>query len=146
MDAITTAINLIQNEEGFRTQAYKCPAGIWTIGYGLTSINGRPIQPGQLITQPQAELYLKQRVAEIKTEISSFIKVPLNDNQLAALISFAYNIGIGAFKTSTLARLLNKKNYSEAANEFPKWVHANHGEVLPGLVIRRQKEKELFLS
>lgn len=146
MDAILTAVHFIKDAEGFRAEAYLCPAGRWTIGYGSTLIEGQPVRKNEIASEVQAMEYLMASVRQIDRQISGWVHVPLTENQRAALISFVYNVGLGAFCGSSLLKDLNANDYGAAANELIRWVRGNHGEVLPGLVLRRQKEKELFLS
>ena len=140
---MTTAIDLIKLFEGFRAEAYKCPAGIWTIGYGTIQIDGQPVREGMTISREQALQYAQQEVNKLTRQIHTIVAVPLNDNQLNALVDFAYNLGFNALKTSTLIRKLNAGDYNGAADQFDRWVYAG-GKVLPGLVKRREAEKQLF--
>ncbi len=133
-------INLIKQFEGCRLTAYKDAVGVVTIGYGHT-----PSKLGTTITQEQAEQLLKEDLKKFEEGVLELVKVPLNQNQFDALVSFSFNLGIGALACSTLLKKLNAKQYQEAANEFSKWVNAG-GKPLPGLVKRRQAEKELFLK
>lgn len=135
-------IDLIKEFEGLRLRAYKDAVGVTTIGYGTTRINGRPVQMGTVITQTQAEQYLRADVEEFEKCVSTTVKVPLNENQFAALVSFTYNLGCGNLRKSTLVRRLNAGDYA-VGNEFPKWNKAG-GKVLKGLVRRREAERELF--
>lgn len=134
------AKQLIRQYEGLYLKAYKCPAGILTIGYGHVLLKNEPIT----ITKEQAETYLNADIIKAVAGLR-FVKVPLNENQRSALISFIFNLGAGAFSTSTLLRLINKKDYVGASNQFGRWTKAN-GKVLPGLVRRREAERKLFLS
>ena len=133
-------IDLIKKLEGCRLEAYKCPAGVWTIGYGHT----KGVQNGQKITQAQAEEFLIEDLKVYEKAVESCVKVPLSQNQFDALVSFCYNCGSGALKTSTLLRLLNEGKYSEAGEQFLRWNKAG-GKVLVGLTRRREEERELFL-
>lgn len=139
------AIDLIKQFEGFRPEAYKDSVGVWTIGYGTTIINNQPVKQGMTITQEQALQLVQQEVNKLWSQIESILKVKINDNQMNALIDFAYNLGFGSLKNSTLMRLVNESKFDEAANQFPRWVYAG-GKVLPGLVRRREAERQLFLS
>ena len=139
------AIDLIKRYEGFRPQAYQDSVGVWTIGYGTTRINGQPVKAGMTITEDQALQLVQQEVNKLWSQIESILKVKINDNQMNALVDFAYNLGFGSLKNSTLMRLVNESKFEEAANEFPRWVYAG-GKVLPGLVKRREAERQLFLS
>ena len=134
-------IDLIKKFEGCRLEAYKCPAGIWTIGYGHT----KGVKDGQIITQEQAEEFLREDLRIFEQTVESCVKVPLSQNQFDALVSFCYNCGSGALKTSTLLRLLNEGNYSSAADQFLRWNKAG-GKVLVGLTRRREEEREMFLG
>lgn len=139
------AIDLIKQFEGFRPEAYQDSVGVWTIGYGTTVINNQPVKQGMTITQEQALQLVQQQVNKLWSQIESILKVKINDNQMNALIDFAYNLGFGSLRNSTLMRLVNESKFEEAANQFPRWVYAG-GKVLPGLVRRREAERQLFLS
>lgn len=139
------AIDLIKQFEGFRPEAYQDSVGVWTIGYGTTIINNQPVKQGMTITQDQALQLVQQEVNKLWSKIESILKVKINDNQMNALVDFAYNLGFGSLKNSTLMRLVNESKFDEAANQFPRWVYAG-GKVLPGLVRRREAEKQLFLQ
>lgn len=134
-------IDLIRRWEGCRLKAYRCPAGVWTIGYGHT----RSVISGLCITYDRAEELLKQDLKQFEETITSYVKVPLAQNQFDALVSFTFNVGVGAFGRSTLLKLLNQGKYALAAEQFDRWTKAN-GKELPGLVSRRAEEKKLFLS
>lgn len=134
-------IALIKSHEGIRTRAYVCPGGVLTIGYGHT----RTVYPNQLISQEKAEQLLKEDLAKFENAVNQYVKVPLNQNQFDALVSFTFNVGISAFRNSTLLRLLNNQNYYKAACQFSRWVNAGTTK-LPGLVRRRKDEKSLFLK
>lgn len=133
-------IDLIKKFEGCRLEAYKCPAGIWTIGYGHT----KGVQNGQKTTQAQAEEFLREDLKIYEQAVEACVKVPLSQNQFDALVSFCYNCGAEALRTSTLLRLLNEGKYSEAGEQFLRWNKAG-GKVLVGLTRRREEERELFL-
>ena len=141
MKTSDVGIELIKKYEGYVLKAYKCPSGVWTIGYGHT--NG--VKSGMQITKAQALDYLKQDLSTFEKAVTNYVKVPLNQNQFDALVSFSFNCGAGALKTSTLLQKLNSSDYNGAANEFLKWNKSN-GKVLNGLVKRREEEKELFLK
>ena len=134
-------------------RAYKCPAGVWTIGYGLTSIYQRAVRPTDVITVAEAERLLVPVVQYFQAQVLGLVKVPVTDNQLSALVSFAFNVGLDidadtipeGLGDSTLLKKLNAKNYAGAAAEFPNWVWAR-GKKLNGLKKRRALEKALFES
>ena len=134
-------VSLIKRWEGFRADAYLCPAKVWTIGYGHTATANR----GQCITKERAEELLKEDVARYEDAVRLLVRVPLNQNQFDALVSFTFNLGIGALRQSTLLKKLNKGQYVSAAYELDRWVYAK-GKKLPGLVSRRLEEKKLFFE
>ena len=139
-------LELIKEFEGFSANAYLCPAKIPTIGYGNTFWeDGRKVRIGEQISQSKA-LELLEFVAnkDFADKIFSLIKVQINQNQFDAMVSLAYNIGVGAFSNSTLLKRVNAKDFIGAGNEFLKWDKSN-GKPLLGLTRRRQREKELFL-
>lgn len=134
-------LELIKKFEGFRATPYICPGGKLTIGYGKVIKEGEYTS----ITKDQAESLLRSTVSSFERSLQKYVKVPLNQNQYDALISFIYNVGAGNFSKSTLVKLLNSGDYNGAANEFLKWVKSD-GKVLRGLQRRREEEKALFLS
>lgn len=136
--------NLIKMYEGFSAFAYLCPAGVMTIGFGTTRINGKPVSQNQKITIDEANVLLEQDLKKFEDSINSLVKVDLMQNQFDALVSFVYNLGAENFKKSTLLKKINAGEFSEAAEEFLKWNKAK-GKVLPGLTRRREAEKTLFL-
>ncbi len=102
MKLSVNGMNHIKNWEGLRLKAYKCPAGVWTIGYGHT---GPDVKPGGTITQAQADALLDKDTDDAESAVNTLVKVPLSQNQFDALVSFVFNTGIGSFKNSTLLRL-----------------------------------------
>ncbi len=143
-------LDLIKKWEGLFLNAYIDPVGIPTIGYGTIRYpNGQTVRLGERISERDAEGYLRYECSKIAQEISKLIKVPVNQNQFDALVSFSYNVGTGAFQGSTLLRKLNQGDYQGAANEFSRWVNGVVNGVkqpLPGLVSRRADEQRLFLK
>lgn len=135
-------IKLIKDFEGCKLKAYKDIVGVLTIGYGHT---GPDVFEGQVITQEEAERLLRDDLEAFEVGVARLVKVALTENQYAALVSFAYNLGLGALGGSTLLKLLNKGDPEGAALEFTKWSHAG-GRVVAGLVRRREAEKALFLQ
>ena len=135
------AIPLIKEFEGCKLKAYKCPADVWTIGYGHTD----GVKEGDEITQQKADLLLANDVDLFTAGVQRLVSSDINRNQLGALVSFAFNLGLGNLRHSTLLRLVNQGDFLNAANEFLKWNKAN-GKVLLGLTRRREAEKALFLS
>jgi len=130
------------------------PGDPWTIGYGATGldpysplVNGahKPIGPSTKWTQEQAEEALVHHLQGFCDQVCKLLKVEVNDNQLAALTSFAYNCGVSNLKQSTLLKMVNQKKFEIAADEFLKWNKAR-GQEMPGLTRRREAERRLFLS
>jgi lysozyme len=137
-------LDLIKKFEGLRLKAYKCPAGVWTIGYGSTV----GVVGGQEITEEEAEKLLLDDVFSAWRAVMELVTVPLSQEQFDALVSFVFNVGIGNFSKSTLLKKLNAGDYLGAAKEFLKWDKATVNGVkkpLAGLTKRRIMEKELFL-
>lgn len=134
-------LDLIKKYEGLRLEAYKCPAGVWTIGYGHT----KGVYKGMSITKEEAEKLLQQDVSVFELQVVNTVG-KLAACKIDALVSFAYNVGIAAFRNSTLCRKV-KANSDDPAirNEFMKWVYAG-GKKLPGLVKRRAEEAEMYFS
>jgi lysozyme len=137
--------DLIKQFEGCKLKAYKCPAGLWTISWGLTFYpDGRKVKEGDVITQQQAEEYFNAVVDDFAKQVDVLVKSNVTANNFSAIVSFAYNVGIGNLKKSTLLKKVNA-NPKDATipAEFRKWVRAN-GEVLKGLVRRRDAEAKLY--
>lgn len=134
-------IDLIKRFEGCRLKAYQDSVGVWTIGYGHT----KGVKRGQVITQEQADAFLRDDLGDAEAGVERVVKVPLTDNQFGALVSFTFNLGIGALSKSTLLRTLNGGDYSSASEQFKRWSRAG-GKVLAGLVRRRLAEASLFLT
>jgi lysozyme len=146
------AEDLIKAFEGKKLKAYQDSAGIWTIGYGsiFNYDQNRQVQQGDEIDDQTALTWLRHEISTKRSEIKKLVKVPVTVNQLDSLTSFAYNIGINAFKTSTLLNLLNAgKDKNTVANQFLRWNKARvNGKLveIKGLTNRRILEKELFLK
>ncbi len=134
-------ISLIKKHEGLRTSAYKCPAGVWTVGYGHT----RSVKAGDVITEKEAENLLIQDLAAAAADVSRLVKVPLTQGQFDALCSFVFNLGAGSLMKSSLLKYVNAGDFKKAADEFEKWVYSG-GRILKGLVNRRKDERQLFIS
>lgn len=136
-------IELIKRFEGCRLEAYRCPAGVLTIGYGHTG----NVKQGQRITQADADRLLREDAAKIESGVRAALgSVQLADCKIDALVSFAFNVGVEAFKRSTLLRKL-RANPDDVSlgNEFRRWVYAG-GKRLQGLADRREAEVRLFFS
>lgn len=132
---------LVKRNEGLRLEAYRCPAGILTIGYGST---GPHVTTGMVITPGEAERFLMLDLRRFETGVDAMTDlVPTNDNQFSAMVCLSFNIGLGAFATSTVLKKHKKGDYEGAANAFALWNKAR-GQVLKGLVKRREEEAALY--
>lgn len=149
MQVSDSGINLIKSFEGFRAKAYPDPktgGDPWTVGYGTTKFpSGRPVKQGDSVTPGQAELYLREDVKKFANSVDALVTVPLKQCQYDALVSFVYNLGATNFRTSTLLKKLNAKDYKGASDEFLRWVSPG-SSVEAGLRRRRTAERNLFLS
>ena len=141
MELSDRGLKLICDFEGFRAKAYYCPAGVVTIGYG-TTLN---VKMGMKVTKAEAERLLRRDLVRFQACVTKSVNVPLTQGQYDALVSLCYNIGEGAFRKSTLLKLLNQKRYDAACRQFDRWTKGG-GKVLPGLVRRRAAEAALFKS
>ncbi len=133
-------IDLIKNFESLQLRVYVDPVGIPTIGYGHT--NGVTMATRPIVVS-QADRFLAEDIEEFEAGVTAAVKVPLNQNQFDALVSFAFNLGIGSLQRSTLLKHLNARKVAQAAAEFPRWNMAG-GKALPGLTRRRAAEARLF--
>jgi lysozyme len=145
-------LELIKQWEGCKLEAYRDVAGVWTIGWGHTTMAGPPTVIGGLkITQARADEIFDIDLNKVAERIRPLIKVPVNDNQFGACLSLAFNVGedidldtkAEGFGDSTLLRKLNYGDYEGAAGEFKKWVFAG-GKKVKGLENRRADEVVLF--
>ncbi|GBR14094.1 lysozyme [Gluconobacter frateurii] len=133
--------------EGCVLKPYKDSGGVWTCGVGFTYYKGKPVTehyPADL-TLDNCHIQLNSNINFILEDIQELIgsDIKLNDNQYVALCSFVYNIGISAFKQSTMLKLINENDLTKASQQFPLWNHVN-GAVCDGLTNRRRKEQQLF--
>ena len=146
MKVSNKGLELIKEFEGFSSVAYLCSAKKATIGYGNTFWeDGTPVKIGDQISKERAETLLKHVVDNFSVAVEVDIKIEVTQNQFDAMVSLAYNIGLGAFKNSTLLRQLNRGNFVGASQEFLRWDKSN-GKPLLGLTRRREREKLLFDS
>lgn len=145
-----SAAPFVAKHEGCRLTAYKCPAGRWTIGYGATYVAGKPVTRGQTITQDEADKLLVEDLCRFQRELAPLVCVEVTRGQFVALIDFVYNTGVHAFAASTLRRLVNSGREANAAYEFRKWRYVRDPKrgliESPGLVRRREDEKNMYLS
>jgi lysozyme len=152
MDISPKGLEIITSSESLRLTSYLCPSGIPTIGYGHT---GKKIKLGQMITKERAISYLREDCEYAENYIENFLDpVKLTQNQFDAVVSLVFNIGVGNFSSSTLAQLIIRgvpKGSEEIAKAFKGWCKGTNPksgkkEILPGLVIRRNKEANLYAS
>lgn len=139
MKTSAKGIELIKAFEGFESQAYLCPANVWTIGYGTTS----NVKKGQVITESQAVTFLEDDLEKFEKAVNSLVKVKLTQDQFDALVSWVYNLGQGNFASSTMLRLLNQGKYDTVPDQMLRWNKAG-GKALAGLTRRRKAEGDLF--
>jgi lysozyme len=141
MDLDGSGFAFLKGNEGCRLEAYQDSGGVYTIGYGCTE----NVCPGMTITQGEADAMLKAAVLPVCRAINKLVRIVLEQNQFNALVSFTYNVGIGAFENSTLLQKLNNGDFRGAQKEFLRW-NKVAGEINAGLVDRRARESLLFLS
>jgi lysozyme len=139
------AFDLVKEFESFREKAYLCPAGVPTIGYGFTRVNGKSVKMSDTMNRVKAEGMLYLELEKLSKQIEDLVTVPLTKQQLGALTSFAFNVGLNAFKESTLRKKINRKDYQSAETELKRWNKIN-GKPSAGLDRRRKAELDLFFS
>ncbi len=141
-----SGLEIIKHFEGLRTTSYQDSVGVWTIGYGHTSMAGPPsVGPNMTISTAEAEEILKRDLGVFEKAVSGATTRTPTSDQFSAMVSFTFNVGASAFRDSTLLRKHNAGDISGAADEFLRWVYAG-GQVLPGLERRRKAERALYLS
>lgn len=131
--------------EGFRSSAYLCPAGVWTIGFGFT----KGVKPGDKMTRSEAAERLKQELAEYEHAVDEACLITPNENEFSAMVCMAFNIGLAGFRKSSVLKAHNKGDKEAAARAFQLWDKATVGGVkktLPGLTRRRMAEAALYLE
>ena len=134
-------LQLIKDFEGLRLGSYKCPAGVWTIGYGHT----KGVKQGQVIDQMRADDYLVEDIAPIERQLNS-IGINFRQEQFDALVSWIFNLGQGSFKNSTILKcIMDNADDTEIADQIIRWVYAS-GKILTGLKKRRIAEANMFLG
>jgi lysozyme len=141
-------VRLIQAFEGLRLTSYEDQANVWTVGYGTTRINGRPVQRGDTITAADAVTYLRHDTDTICAALDDAVPRDLTQNEVDALVSFCYNLGLGAFRGSSLRKAL-VKNTRIDESLFTRWNKIRINGVLQpsdGLLRRRRAEYALFIS
>ena len=147
MSALDTAVTLICSFEGFVPHPYEDVTGTPTVGYGSTIWNGHRVTSTrpQSVTETEARQQVATIAAHTLTVLQGAVRASLTDNQWAALTSFAYNVGLTAALGSTLLRMVNAGDIEGAANQFLLWDHSK-GQVVQGLLNRRERERAVFLA
>jgi lysozyme len=146
MQMTEEGLALIRRFEGFRAEAYRCPAGVWTIGYGHTSQAGAPkVRPGMVVSEAEAREILAVDAAMFAEGVRTALTREVSPQQFSALVSFAYNVGIGAFRRSSVLKAVNEGRFEAVPERLKLWVKAD-GRRLEGLARRRQAEAELFAT
>ena len=139
-------MDLIKQFEGLRQIAYRDAVGVWTIGYGHTSMAGEPaVTPGLKLTRQECAEILARDVATFSKGVAEQLRVPLNDAQFSALVAFAYNVGLGNLRKSSVLAAINAGDFAAVPRRLALWIKAG-GRVLPGLVRRRAAEAALFMG
>ena len=141
METSQTGVDLIKEFEGRRLVAYQDSVGVWTIGYGHT----KDVWEDRLIIKSTADRLLAEDLAEFEEYVNTLVKVPLTQNQFDALVAWTFNLGPTNLNKSTMLRKLNYGDYESVPEEMRRWNKAG-GEVLNGLVRRRDAEAKLFIS
>lgn len=135
----TAGLTFIASFEGLRLHAYRDVGGIWTIGYGHTGA----VKSNQTITKQQAMNFLRADLAVAEQAVHRYVNVGLNQNRYNALVSFVFNCGAGAFRTSTLLKQLNGGDYGQVPSQLLRWNKVN-GRPVEGLTRRRTAEGKLW--
>ncbi len=140
-------VNVVKMFESFRARPYKDCGGLWTVGYGELLPKNIPMSEikNMTITQEEGEARLRKTLDDIGKQINSVLKVNVSQEMFDALCSFVYNVGFGAFRSSTMLKLINEGKFELAADEFLKWVYVGNKKIA-GLVARRTSERNLFLQ
>lgn len=131
--------DFIKGYEALRLKAYDDGVGVWTIGWGHT----KGVKEGMTCTEEKAQDWFLEDVAPAEQAVIDFVEVELDQSQFDALVSFVFNCGVSAFRSSTLLRLLNQGDYSGAAKQFGRW-NKGGGQVMLGLTRRRAAEATMF--
>ena len=139
MNISQEGISLIKKFEGCELEAYKCAAGVWTIGYGHT----KDVKEGNSITKEDAESMLVHELQEYCSDVDIAVKVDLKQNEFDSLVSWTYNLGPTNLNSSTMLRVLNEGKHDEVPAQMKRWNKAS-GQVKEGLVRRREAEALMF--
>jgi len=139
MNISQEGLSLIKKFEGCELEAYKCAAGVWTIGYGST----KGVKEGDTLTQEEADELLLHEMDEYKGYIKDNVTSDLDQNQFDALVSWVFNLGPSNLKASTMLKVINAGDMKEVPAQIKRWNKAN-GKTLQGLIRRREAEALLF--
>lgn len=139
MQISNKGLELIKFYEGLELEAYKCAAGVWTIGYGWT----HDVKEGDTITEERAEELLREGIVQYENAVDDLVNVPLEQHQFDALVSWVYNLGRANLASSTLLKKVNAQEYAEVPEQIKRWNKAG-GKVLEGLTKRRESEAKLW--
>jgi len=127
-------------------KAYKCPGGVWTIGWGFTRVKGIKVKEGDILTLEEADIELKKQLKIYENLVKKVIMIKkINQNQYDALVSLCYNIGGSSFRRSSIVKLVNSRNFIEACRIFNLWSKPAQKRS-KGLLRRRMPERNLFCS
>jgi|TARA_B110000977_G_C10938413_1_gene439860 lysozyme len=132
-------LSLIKKFEGCELEAYKCAAGVWTIGYGST----KGVKEGDTLTEEETDNLLLHEMDEYEGYVLEAVEMPLSQHQFDAIVSWTFNLGPSNLKASTMLKVLNKGNYEDVPAQIKRWNKAG-GKVLEGLIRRREAEALLF--
>jgi lysozyme len=132
-------LSLIKKFEGCELEAYKCAAGVWTIGYGST----KGVKEGDTLTKEETDNLLLHEMDEYEGYVLEAVEMPLSQHQFDAIVSWTFNLGPSNLKASTMLKVLNKGNYEDVPAQIKRWNKAG-GKVLEGLIRRREAEALLF--
>ena len=134
-------LELIKKFEGCKLKSYKCPAGVWTIGYGHTE----DVKEGDIVSPQEADKLLRADVFKFEEYVADNVMVNLTQNQFDALVAWTFNLGVGNLRNSTMLKKLNNADYTSVPFEMKRWNKAG-GKTLDGLIRRRKAESLLFES
>jgi len=123
--------------------SYKCAAGVWTIGYGSTKYEGKPVEGGMCITMQESEELLIHEMAEYEGYVNDLVEVQLHQHQFDALVAWVFNLGPSNMKASTMLKVINSSAHEDVPSQIKRWNKAN-GKVLEGLTRRRLAESLLY--
>jgi len=139
MQISNKGLDLIKFYEGLELEAYKCAAGVLTIGYGWT----HDVKEGDTITEERAEELLREGIVQYENAVNDLVNVPLEQHQFDALVSWVYNLGKANLAASTLLKKVNAQEFDEVPEQIKRWNKAG-GKVLEGLTKRRESEAKLW--